>query len=122
VCHSVSLLMVLTAPSLIAPFIARRIHAVHATVGGLDGFESSSLRASAAVFQPSVLRPACPSQLALTRTPLAVRLRGLTYLAPAPGPVAGDAVTSDRHGSGYRFDPAAARLHAAAMRWLHSDY
>jgi hypothetical protein len=32
-----SLLMVFTAPILIAPFIARRIHAVDATVGGLDG-------------------------------------------------------------------------------------
>lgn len=56
--HSVSLLMVLTAPIPTAPFIAWRIHALDATVGGLDGFESSSLRASAGVFQPSVLRPA----------------------------------------------------------------
>ena len=34
----------------------RRVHAVIATVGGLDGFESSSSRASAGVFQSRVLR------------------------------------------------------------------
>jgi len=35
-------------------FLAGRFHAVDATVGGLNGFESSSSRASAGVFQPSV--------------------------------------------------------------------
>jgi hypothetical protein len=55
---------------IIAPFIARRIHAVDATVGVLDGFESSSSRASARVFQPSVICGSRgPSQLALTLTP-----------------------------------------------------
>ncbi len=33
-----------------------RIQAVDATAGGLDGLDSSSSRASAGVFQPSVLR------------------------------------------------------------------
>ena len=61
------------------------------------------------------LRPVCssrvfcglrgPSQLALTLTPLAVRLRGLTHLAPSPGAVAADAVTSDRRGCDCRPDP-----------------
>jgi hypothetical protein len=43
---------------------ARRIHAVDATVGGLDGFESSSSRASASVSSREFRGPRGPSQLA----------------------------------------------------------
>jgi hypothetical protein len=57
---SFPVLMVLTVPKRIAPFIAGRIHAADETVGGLEGFESSSSRASAGVFQPRVLRSAWP--------------------------------------------------------------
>jgi AmiR/NasT family two-component response regulator len=38
------------------PVLPWWIHAVDATAGGLDGLDSSSSRASAGVFQPSVLR------------------------------------------------------------------